>query len=49
MMGTEMMQKWLLDGMFAFVVSDETTGNFLAARDPIGICPLYFGRAGDGR
>jgi asparagine synthase (glutamine-hydrolysing) len=30
-----------LDGMYAFVVADE--GHFYAARDPIGIKPLYLG------
>jgi asparagine synthase (glutamine-hydrolysing) len=30
-----------LDGMYAFVIADE--GNFYAARDPIGIKPLYLG------
>jgi|AntRauTorckE5430_2_1112549.scaffolds.fasta_scaffold00422_7 asparagine synthetase B (glutamine-hydrolysing) len=38
-----------LDGMFAFVVfeEDSETGNVkaFAARDPVGIKPLYFGRA----
>jgi asparagine synthase (glutamine-hydrolysing) len=47
--GNKMMERGLLDGMFAFVVSDETTGRFMAARDHIGICPLYYGRSGDGR
>jgi len=37
--GTSMVEH--LDGMFAFVVADE--GNFYAARDPIGIKPLYLG------
>eukprot|EP00916_Digyalum_oweni_P002915 GHVL01005376.1.p1 GENE.GHVL01005376.1~~GHVL01005376.1.p1 ORF type:complete len:562 (+),score=95.01 GHVL01005376.1:40-1725(+) len=37
-----------LDGMFAFVVSDEITGEYLAARDPLGICPMYVGFSGDG-
>ncbi|MDP7115122.1 MAG: asparagine synthase B [Myxococcota bacterium] len=32
-----------LDGMFAFVLADERTGTFLAARDPIGVLPLYIG------
>jgi asparagine synthase (glutamine-hydrolysing) len=31
-----------LDGMYAFVVADEH--NFYAARDPIGIKPLYLGK-----
>ncbi|KNC86393.1 asparagine synthetase [Sphaeroforma arctica JP610] len=45
-MGAQCVQ--YLDGMFAFVVSCESTGEFIAARDPIGICPLYYGRSGDG-
>ena len=31
-----------LDGMYAFVIADED--NFYAARDPIGIKPLYLGK-----
>lgn len=34
-----------LDGMFGFVVSDGE--EFVAARDPIGIKPLYYGTKGD--
>jgi asparagine synthase (glutamine-hydrolysing) len=30
-----------LRGMFAFVLADLATGDFLAARDPLGIKPLY--------
>eukprot|EP00922_Rhytidocystis_sp_ex-Travisia-forbesii_P033480 GHVS01049741.1.p1 GENE.GHVS01049741.1~~GHVS01049741.1.p1 ORF type:complete len:478 (-),score=40.05 GHVS01049741.1:806-2239(-) len=37
-----------LDGMFAFVISDETRHEYMAARDPIGICPLYVGYHTDG-
>ena len=37
-----------LDGIFACVIWDERTGYFCAARDPIGICSLYWGRADDG-
>lgn len=32
-----------LHGMFAFVLFNETTGEYLIARDPIGIIPLYYG------
>ncbi|WP_119069219.1 asparagine synthase B [Rubrobacter indicoceani] len=35
-----------LRGMFAFVISGED-GFFLAARDPVGIKPLYWARRGD--
>lgn len=34
-----------LDGMFSLVISDGK--ELMAARDPIGIKPLYYGRAGD--
>ncbi len=37
-----------LDGQFAFVLVDDETGDFLAARDPIGIVPLYVGQGPDG-
>ncbi len=37
----------LLDGMFAFMLYDSRRKQFLAARDPIGIKPLYYAR--DGR
>jgi len=32
-----------LQGMFAFVLYDETNARYLIARDPIGIIPLYYG------
>lgn len=35
-----------LDGMFAFVLAG--AGRFLAARDPLGIKPIYVGRTGAG-
>jgi len=34
--------------MFAFVVYDSETKQFMAARDPIGIIPLYYGYGSDG-
>ncbi|KAI3438337.1 hypothetical protein D9Q98_000770 [Chlorella vulgaris] len=37
-----------LDGIFACVIWDERTGYFCAARDPIGICSLYWGKGADG-
>lgn len=40
--------RWIakLDGMFAFVLA--TKGRILAARDPLGIKPLYLARLGGG-
>ncbi|MEQ1505301.1 MAG: asparagine synthase B [Myxococcota bacterium] len=38
-----------LHGMYAFVVWDRARGDWLIARDPIGIVPLYTGRDADGR
>jgi len=37
-----------LRGMFAFVLVDGDTGEWLIARDPIGIIPLYTGRDAHG-
>jgi asparagine synthase (glutamine-hydrolysing) len=37
-----------LRGMFAFVLYDSSTGDWLIARDPMGIIPLYVGRDDDG-
>ncbi len=38
-----------LDGMFAFVLWDRARGDWLIARDPIGIEPLYTGHDAQGR
>nr|TKW20879.1 hypothetical protein SEVIR_4G118904v2 [Setaria viridis] len=38
----------MLDGMFAFVLLDTRDKSFIAARDAIGICPLYMGWGLDG-
>ncbi|WP_127715401.1 asparagine synthase B [Halobacteriovorax sp. HLS] len=35
----------LLDGEFAFVIWDEAKQSFIAARDQIGIRPLFFGKS----
>lgn len=37
-----------LDGQFAFVAVDQAAGRWIAARDHMGICPLYLGRHADG-
>jgi len=37
-----------LDGVFAFVLADRNTGGVVAARDPIGVVPLYWGHGRDG-
>ena len=43
--GTEMFR--MLDAEFVCVIYDSRTGEYIAARDPIGIRPMYYGY--DGR
>lgn len=38
----------MLDGMFSFVLLDTRDKSFIAARDAIGITPLYIGWGLDG-
>ena len=38
----------MLDAEFACVIYDSKTREFIAARDPIGIRPLYYGKSDDG-
>jgi asparagine synthase (glutamine-hydrolysing) len=45
--GADFMPK--LNGIFAFALWDAATRRYLIARDPLGVCPLYWGHDGDGR
>ncbi len=38
-----------INGIFAFALYDENTGEYLVARDPIGVIPLYIGKDTKGR
>ena len=44
--GTDMFA--MLDAEFALIIYDAKTGEYIAARDPIGIRPLYYGFGRDG-
>ena len=44
--GTDMFA--MLDAEYALVIYDGETGDYIAARDPIGIRPLYYGYDEDG-
>ena len=44
--GTDMFSK--LDAEFAMILYDDRSGSFVAARDPIGIRPLFYGQLSDG-
>jgi asparagine synthase (glutamine-hydrolysing) len=37
-----------LNGIFAFALWDARTRRYLIARDPLGVCPLYWGHDGQG-
>ncbi len=44
--GTDFIER--LSGIFAFALYDEERDEYLIARDPIGVIPLYIGRDADG-
>ena len=37
-----------INGIFAFILADEARGQYLIARDQIGVIPLYYGYDSDG-
>lgn len=39
----------MLDGVFSFVLLDTRDNSFIAARDAIGVTPLYIGWGIDGK
>ena len=46
--GDKFLEKIQINGMFAFVIYDRTNHKQIAARDHIGIIPLYIGWSRDG-
>ena len=44
--GTDMFD--MLDAEYALIIYDGKSGSFIAARDPIGIRPLYYGKDDEG-
>ena len=46
--GASFLQKCYVNGMFAFVLYDSSKDEYVVARDPFGIIPLYIGYSGDG-
>jgi len=46
MWGTKIIRR--IDGMYAFICIDLWTGDFVAARDPFGVKPLYLTQLPDG-
>ena len=46
--GNDFLEKVRINGMYAFVAYDEEKDEYVVARDPIGIIPLYMGWGSDG-
>ena len=48
MHGRDFLSKVKVNGMYAFVAYDEEKDEYIVARDPVGIIPLYMGWGSDG-
>ena len=46
--GSDFLETTLVNGMYAFVLYDKMKDEYLVARDPVGIIPLYIGYGVDG-
>ena len=46
--GRDFLSKVKVNGMYAFVAYDEEKDEYIVARDPVGIIPLYMGWGSDG-
>ena len=46
--GADFLRDEYVNGMYAFVVYDESEDEYVVARDPVGIIPLYMGWGADG-
>jgi asparagine synthase (glutamine-hydrolysing) len=46
--GTDFLENTVVNGMYAFVLYDKMNDEYMVARDPFGIIPLYIGYGVDG-
>ena len=46
--GTDFLENTVVNGMYSFVLYDKMNDEYMVARDPFGIIPLYIGYGVDG-
>ena len=46
--GANFLENTVVNGMYAFVLYDKMNDEYVVARDPVGIIPLYIGYGVDG-